>query len=352
MSTYSPSLFVCQQRTVSVQILRPLVDHRLELRQRDRPVHGRIALPEHAQIDPVQDHDLHRAGRLLDLRRPEASRGSVVSARCAHAGRSRWWWSWASWPAPGGAARASSHGPKPHASTTISVWFKRSARLWHTKRTAHGGERSPCGPRCARSSPARTPPSRPPASGSAVPAGHEAPRHPLTGGVATVDVSHKFAAPAPRKQIRMRLAELTYTATQFPTVHAVRLEIAGSAVTSIGGVPGPGQMTRADFSRLLPAIVVHTPAIGAHIPSTVRVDGHVRRVRGRDGRQGPERRRPPHRPEVLHWRAAAPAAAGTTPSRSPTTSVTAQNGTIVVIDTSARGGRPPHIVRIPVRLSP
>src|SRR6476659_9015095 len=36
----------------------------------------------------------------------------------------------------GGAAHADSHGPKPHASTTISVWFKRSARLWHTKRTA------------------------------------------------------------------------------------------------------------------------------------------------------------------------------------------------------------------------
>jgi immunoglobulin-like protein involved in spore germination len=31
---------------------------------------------------------------------------------------------------------------------------------------------------------------------------------------------------------------------------------------------------------------------------------------------------------------------------------TAQNGTIVVTDTSARGGRPPHIVRIPVKLLP
>ena len=30
----------------------------------------------------------------------------------------------------------------------------------------------------------------------------------------------------------------------------------------------------------------------------------------------------------------------------------AQNGTIVVTDTSGRGGRPPNIVRIPVRLSP
>ena len=30
----------------------------------------------------------------------------------------------------------------------------------------------------------------------------------------------------------------------------------------------------------------------------------------------------------------------------------AQNGTIVVTDTSGRGGPPPHIVRIPVRLSP
>ena len=36
----------------------------------------------------------------------------------------------------GGAARASSHHPAAHTSTSISVWFKRSARLWHTKRTA------------------------------------------------------------------------------------------------------------------------------------------------------------------------------------------------------------------------
>jgi len=32
--------------------------------------------------------------------------------------------------------------------------------------------------------------------------------------------------------------------------------------------------------------------------------------------------------------------------------MTAQNGTLVVTDTSARGGRPPNIVRIPVKLSP
>lgn len=30
----------------------------------------------------------------------------------------------------------------------------------------------------------------------------------------------------------------------------------------------------------------------------------------------------------------------------------AQDGTVVVTDTSARGGRPPNVVRIPVKLSP
>ena len=230
------------------------------------------------------------------------------------------------------------------------MWFKRSARLWHTKRTAP-----------TASFPVRTairalldgPNAAESAAGvkTAVPAGTKLLSTAVTGGVATINLRQKFASPAPRKNVRMRLAELTFTATQFANVHAVHLEIAGSAVASIGGVSVPAQMTRASFSRLVPAIVVHTPSIGAHLTSSIRVTGTsdvfeaamVVKVLNSGG----------HRIGAADLLASCGTGCrghfGVTISYHV---ANAQNGTIVVTDTSGRGGRPPHIVRIPVRLSP
>jgi hypothetical protein len=250
----------------------------------------------------------------------------------------------------GGAARAGSHHPTSHASTTISVWFKRSARLWHTKRTA-----------AAATFPVRTairalltgPNAAESAAGvkTAVAAGTRLLSTSVSGGVATINFRQSFASPAPKKRIRMRLAEVTFTATQFPNVHAVSLEIMGSRVTSIGGVPVPAHMTRAHFARLLPAIVVHNPVIGAHLSPTVRVTGTsdvfeaamVVKVLNAAG----------HRIARKFFMASCGTGCrghfGVTISY---TVANAQNGTIVVTDTPARAGPPPNIVRIPVTLSP
>lgn len=250
----------------------------------------------------------------------------------------------------GGAARADSHGPKPHASMTISVWFKRSGRLWHTKRTVPSAtfpERTAVralfiGPNAAES-----------AAGvkSAVLAGTRLLSTTVNGHVVTVNAGNKFVAPAPKKRIRMRLAELTFTATQFPGVHAVHLEDQGVVVSSIGGVSVPSQMTRANFARLLPAIVVHTPVIGAHVSPRVRVTGTsdvfeaamVVKVLNSGGH--------------LIAKKFVTASCGTGCRGHFGVTIpyhvgTAQAGSIVVTDTSGRGGPPPNIVRIPVRLSP
>jgi hypothetical protein len=250
----------------------------------------------------------------------------------------------------GGAARASSHGPRPHATNAVSVWFKRSARLWHTKRTAP-----------TASFPVRTvvrallegPNAAESAAGvrTAVPAGTRLVSTSVASGVATIDLRHKFASPAPKKQIHRRLAQLTFTATQFANVHAVHLEIAGVAVGSIAGVPVPARMTRRTFTRLLPAIVVHTPVIGAHLAPSVRVTGTsdvfeaamVVKVLNSGG----------HR--IAKKSFLASCGTGCRGHFGVTISYTvahAQAGTIVVTDTSARGGPPPTIVRIPARLSP
>jgi hypothetical protein len=250
----------------------------------------------------------------------------------------------------GGAARADSHGPKAHATTTISVWFKRSARLWHTKRTA-----------TAATFPLRTavrallagPSAAESAAGvkTAVAPGTRLLSTSQSGGVATINFRQSFASPASKKRIRMRLAQVTFTATQYPNVRSVSLEIAGSRVTSIGGVHVPARMTRAHFARLVPAIVVHTPVIGAQVSPRVRVTGmsdvfeaamvvkvlnsggHVIARKFLTASCGTGCRG--------HFGVTVPYPVGN-----------AQAGTIVVTDASGRGGPPPNIVRIPVQLSP
>ncbi len=233
---------------------------------------------------------------------------------------------------------------------TISVWFKRSARLWFTQRTAADAtfpvrtavRALLAGPNAAES-----------ATGvkTAVPAGTKLLSTSVANGVATINVRQKFASPAPKKQIRMRLAQLTFTATQFANVHSVHLEIAGSAVASIGPVNVPAHMTRAHFPRLLPAIVVHNPVIGAHLAPTVRVTGTsdvfeaamIGKVVNAGGH--------------VIAKTFFTASCGTGCRGRFAVSLSyhvahAQAGTIIVSDTSATSGPPPHIVRIPVRLSP
>jgi len=250
----------------------------------------------------------------------------------------------------GAAARAGSHGPSPHASATYSVWFKRSARLWHTKRTAPSATfpgRTALralldGPNAAETAAG---------VGTAIPAGTRLVGFSASGGVANVNLSHRFVTPAPRKRVRMRLAQVTFTALQFPNVHSVHVQNAGRDITSIGGVHVPAHMTRANFPRLLPAIVVHDPVIGASVSPTVRVTGTsnvfeaamVVKVLNSGG----------HRIARRFFMASC--GTGCRGRFAVTISyhvVNAQNGTIVVTDTPARAGPPPNIVRIPVHLSP
>jgi Sporulation and spore germination/Immunoglobulin-like domain of bacterial spore germination len=251
----------------------------------------------------------------------------------------------------GGAAEARSHHAAPHASTRVDVWFKRSARLWFTQRTV-----SPTAAvaRAAVNALIAGPNAAESAAGvrSSVPAASRLRGISIASGVATIDLNHAFAAPGPRRRVRMRLAQLTFTATQFPTIRAVTLHIAGHPVASIGSVAVPSQMRRSTFPRLLPAIVVHRPLIGADLAPTVRLTGTsnvfeaamIAKMVSSGGR-------------VLAKKFFT-ATCGTGCRGRFAVSLSyhvahAQTGTVVVSDTSARSGHPPpHIVRIPVHLSP
>ena len=71
----------------------------------------------------------------------------------------------------------------------------------------------------------------------------------LSAGLATIDVSRRFAG-SPRDAGDARLSQLVYTATQFPTVRAVRILVEGRPAGAIGSRRlGAGRvLRRADFA--------------------------------------------------------------------------------------------------------
>jgi len=94
-------------------------------------------------------------------------------------------------------------------------------------------------------------------------------------GTATVDLSADFESEGGTLSMSMRLAQLVFTLTQFPTASAVMLAIEGTPVTVFGpeGIVLDHALTRADFEDLTPAILVEAPAPFESVGPQVRVHG-------------------------------------------------------------------------------
>jgi Ni/Co efflux regulator RcnB len=239
----------------------------------------------------------------------------------------------------------------PHAGSrmTVQVWLERAAgKLWVTKRTVPRTRAVAttavrlllAGPNAAE---------RAAGVRSAIPAATRLRGISLSNGTATVDVSSAFATAAPGTQIRTRLAELVYTATQFTTVKRVRLEVAGSAVTSIAGAPVPQPAERRDFLRRLPAILVNRPAIGLRVPATVTVAGTADVFEGAlTVRVINERGRLLARRHITA--SCGTGCRGRYSVALAYTVIRRQPGTIVILDSGGRVAHP-HVVRVPVKLS-
>lgn len=113
------------------------------------------------------------------------------------------------------------------------------------------------------------------AMSSAVPAGTRLLGLTIDDGVATVDLSREFESGGGSASAMIRLGQVVYTLTQFPTVRSVVFEIEGRTVTVFGseGIVLDGPVARADYEDLLPAIFVDRPAYGAAFASGAHVTG-------------------------------------------------------------------------------
>jgi hypothetical protein len=97
----------------------------------------------------------------------------------------------------------------------------------------------------------------------------------IANAVATVDLTSDFASGGGSLSMFSRLAQLTYTLTQFPTVRGVNLELDGDPVEVFGaeGIVLDQPMTRRAYRDHLPPILVVSPPIGQEVSSPIRVAG-------------------------------------------------------------------------------
>jgi germination protein M len=97
----------------------------------------------------------------------------------------------------------------------------------------------------------------------------------IDDGVATVDLTRAFESGGGSTSMKLRVAQVVYTLTQFPTVKRVRFRLDGRPVDAIGGegVVVDPPVGRAAFEDETPAILVESPTPGAIVTSPLRVRG-------------------------------------------------------------------------------
>jgi germination protein M len=173
-------------------------------------------------------------------------------------------------------------------------------------------------------------------------------------GIATVDLTSEFQSGGGSRSMQLRLAQVVYTLTQFPTVQKVRFLLDGTPVPvfSSEGIVLDHPVGRSDYVDLLPAIEVSKPASGATVTSPVTVAGTANVFEANVT------------VEILDAKGKVVGKTFTTATCGTgcrgTYSVPvgfkvdrSQAGTIVVHDDDAAGtGKPPHSVEVPVTLAP
>jgi spore germination protein GerM len=155
--------------------------------------------------------------------------------------------------AGGEVPRVGTGGTGKHRRTlSLEVWFVRRGRLVERRRTH---KRTP---RVATAALGElfagvSEPERQEGLTTAVPAGTKLLGISVTGGVATVDLTSAYQAGGGSRSMQLRLGQVVYTLTQFPTVRAVRFELDGTPVNvfSSEGIVLDHPVGRPDYKGLL-----------------------------------------------------------------------------------------------------
>jgi germination protein M len=256
-------------------------------------------------------------------------------------------------PAPNPVSATTGSDTTLPAPASLEVWFARGDELVSVRRTHEATPRVATaaiggllgGPtRAERASGLQT----------AIPAGTRLRGISIDRGVATIDLTSEYQSGGGSLSMQVRLGQVVYTLTQFPTVKSVSFRLDGTPVNvfSSEGIVLSHPVGRGDYKDLLPPIVVSQPAPGSRVTSPMTVSGSANvfeanvtvRVLDADGR--------------VVGKTFTTATCGTGCRGTYSVEVRfrgdrEQRGTIVVSDDDAAGvGKPPHEVRVPVVLVP
>ena len=110
---------------------------------------------------------------------------------------------------------------------------------------------------------------------SAIPVGSRSLGLTVTDRIATVDLSSEFESGGGSASTLIRLGQVVFTLTQFPSVQSVVFKVDGRTATVFGseGLVLDGPLGRADEAGLLPAIFVDLPPFGGAIANPGRISG-------------------------------------------------------------------------------
>ncbi|MFL5921330.1 MAG: GerMN domain-containing protein [Gaiellaceae bacterium] len=235
---------------------------------------------------------------------------------------------------------------------SLEVWFARDDGLVAVRRTH---DPTPLVATTAMDALLGGPSTRERAAGfsSEVPAGTRLLGIGIRNGLATVDLTSEYQSGGGSHSMQMRLGQVVYTLTQFPTVQKVRFRLDGTPVNvfSSEGIVLDHPVGRDDYADLLPPITVTKPAPDTRVTSPVTVSGSANVFEANVT------------VEILNakgdvvGKTFTTATCGTGCRGTYSVPVTfkvkkEQPGTIVVHDDDAAGtGKPPHEVRIPVTLA-
>ncbi len=94
-------------------------------------------------------------------------------------------------------------------------------------------------------------------------------------GVALVDLSKEFASGGGSLSMSLRLAQMVYTLTQFPTIDSVNFALDGKRISVFGGegIILDHPVGRKDYEELTPAILVEDPTLGDRVTSPLSLRG-------------------------------------------------------------------------------
>ena len=120
---------------------------------------------------------------------------------------------------------------------SFEVWFARDGRLVEALRT-HTATRRIATAALSALLAGPTPSERASGMRSQIPPGTRLLGISIAGGVARVDLTSDFESAASTRVLQLRLAQVVYTATQFPTVKKVRFLVGGTPVAALGRAVG------------------------------------------------------------------------------------------------------------------